>query len=53
MFGAVRVSFGSWSVRATLARVRCIAEELCESGSHASLTQNDFSRADANRMFEG
>ncbi len=50
--GVKRVSFGSGPMRATLSRIREIAQELSAQGTYNFLTPNTPSHAEVNRLFE-
>lgn len=50
--GVARVSVGSGPMRATLALVRRIAQELKEHGTYAAFTEATISHGEVNRLFE-
>ncbi len=51
--GVARLSTGSGPVRAALALVRKIGEELIETGDYESMTENSLNYAETNRLFDG
>ncbi len=51
--GVARLSTGSGPVRAALALVRKIGEELIEKGNYESMTENSLNYAETNRLFDG
>lgn len=50
--GVARVSVASGAMRATLAVVARIAEELRATGTYGAMTQSEFTHAAVNRLFE-
>lgn len=50
--GVARMSTGSGPMRATLTLLQRIAQELRQTGSVASFTQNSITHAEANELFE-
>lgn len=50
--GVARLSTGSGPVRAALALVRKIGEELIEKGDYESMTENSLNYAETNRLFD-
>lgn len=51
--GVARLSTGSGPVRAALALVRKIGEELIKKGDYESMTENSLNYSETNRLFDG